>query len=396
MSILPSAGKWNSLILFSITVRSFSLILIFTLCASASAGPLPANATKWQPGHYIRYTVQSNILDNPVARAEELIKIERLVKQRSNFKGILLQTRWRYFEPQENVYDFSFINEVLNIVGAHDKYLLVRIMDRDFSNKPAGVFPKYILDKNWYWCKASGAPCLARNWEPEVMDRFIALLKSFAAKFDTHARLVGIVNAETAAGGAGRDRKTSGYSTVAYTNQIVRFNRELSAAAKHTILFQSFNSLKSNEPNEYFDQIIDAVVGAGDGLTHPDTFPCDNTGYTNCEKDNFAPYYYERAYGSKGTKKIPVMAQIQRANKFDWTPEELHSTAYKYLGANFIVWNAWLNTFDSELVPLLEKNRYQSVTVCPSNIAYCYGGDSSGSATSEAVAPNPPLGFNVD
>ena len=354
-----SAAKISTL---NNTLQIIALFLVLGLCISGRANASTTDYTKWQPGHYVRYTVNAKNLEDPIELAEQLIKIRKLVQKRSNFKGILLQTRWKYFERQENVYDFSFIDEVLKIVESENKYLLIRIMDRDFSKYPNVVLPEYIIRKGWYWCNPKGAPCYSRIWNAEVMDRFIILFRKFVEKYDSHPRLVGIVTEETATGGASQtqNRSESGYNPGEYTDQIVRFNKQISAIAKHTIIFQSLNSLSGGEPNELLDKIVNTVSESGDGLSHPDTFPCENLSYENCKRDNFAPYYYERTLGSKGTQQIPVMAQLQRANQFGWTPKELHDTAYRYLGANFMVWNAWLKTIDTELVPLLEQNGFSN------------------------------------
>ena len=172
-------------------------------CATKPVG----SGVKWHPGHYMltyKASPQSNM---------DAIKDEPYVL------GAVRRYYWAQLEPSEGVYDFSLIESDLKYLKSMPtpKRLVIQIFDRGHHSQPSpiGVVPNYLLEDarfggktGWYAEKGARwygvAPAIlgpvARTWDPVVMDRWIALFKALAARFDNEPYLEAVSGNDTTPG----------------------------------------------------------------------------------------------------------------------------------------------------------------------------------------------------
>jgi hypothetical protein len=91
------------------------LFLSCHACGAAKSG----GKVKFHPGHYVAVGPSFDLagiryLDDPAVQ------------------GVNKRYYWRLLEPEKGVYDFSSVEEDLNYLAAHDKQLIVFIIDRTF------------------------------------------------------------------------------------------------------------------------------------------------------------------------------------------------------------------------------------------------------------------------
>lgn len=326
---------------------------------------------KWQPGHYLRHTVYFREVDDPGKRQANFYDIRRLARNRG-IKGVLLQIDWGPLEKRENEYDFSFIDETLDILEQENKYLILRVMDRQFGGR-LEAFPSYLINGYDAVCSSTNDRnyAVASLWVPQAMDRFIALHSELAQAYDKHPRLVAIIPEETA---IKKSARCNGFSERRYTDQLVRFNTVVGRKFRHTILAQSWNWLGSSAPNQYFDDITQAVLSHNSGgLSHPDTVPCRNGGWASCgrgtgESGQSPGYYYERRHRNELAILPQSQVFFEGQHPATNTMQEILDMAVDFLGGSHVVWDAWQRYFD---MAVLNRNDFRVETRCPSRFPAC-------------------------
>jgi len=127
---------------------------------------------------------------------------------RADIAGARRVYTWRSLEPKEDEYDFSAIERDLTLADRLHKKLFVQVQDRFFRADVRNA-PDYLLNNPQYdgglaaqfdnpgEGKAQASGWVAKQWNPAVRERFQALLKALAARFD--GRVAGVNLPETAA-----------------------------------------------------------------------------------------------------------------------------------------------------------------------------------------------------
>jgi len=330
---------------------------------------------KWQPGHYLRLS-RNQAFDTPEKYAKVLKEIDSLcARMADGYKGILLQIGWRELEPERGHYKFDIVRDALETVARHDKYMMLRVLDRSFHGKGyRRTLPEYLIaspSNYFHWKNGT----MLKLWKPAIADREIALLQALAREFDLHPRLVGYITEETSMMHA-HVVPESEFDQGAYAREVARIVLEGGGTFRHTPFVQAINcGMGPDKPNPYFQTVVDAVlkIPAG-GLSHPDTFPCTDEEFAGRAAPTRASHYYERKYGDR----IAIFPQTQaNVNKKKYGPPEkamelLVRTGVDYLGGHAMVWDPWPWFFkDGVGDAYLKAQNFRVNTSCPTGFGRC-------------------------
>lgn len=306
--------------------------IILSLRAAAIAGPAPENFLFMSSGD--------------LAASRELLA-------RPDIGGVQIVYNWKDLEPQKDKYDLSRIEKDLAFTQSLDKKLFIQIQDRFFQPKAKNV-PDYLMTDPEYdggltpqfdnpgENKPVGSGWVAQQWNPAVRERYQALLKELAQKFD--GRVFGVNLPETA---IDLDPKhlPKGYGCDAY------FEGEMANLAfagktfarSHVVQYVNFWPCEWENDHKYMSRLFDYAAKNGIGLGGPDIVP-----YRKGQMKNSYPFFNQYkgklAFVAMAVQE-PTLTYKNPKTKKPFTKEEFQGFAEDYLGANIIFWSTtapWL------------------------------------------------------
>lgn len=195
--------------------------------------------------------------------------------QNSRFEGAQIMYSWRQLEISKDNYDFSKIRSDLEYLKARDKRLFIQLQDVTFTaaNKPV---PSYLMKPDFdggvvpYRANGKTIGWITKRWNPEVQDRFNALLQALGAEFD--GEVEGINLQETAIEVTNELDAT--FSPEVYAQSIEKNMRNLKAAFPNSTTMQYANFMPGEwlpwEDNGYLRGVYEAGNEIGVGLGAPD------------------------------------------------------------------------------------------------------------------------------
>lgn len=230
-------------------------VILFLSSCSGNAGTANKNELKFHPGHYVAIGPGTT---------DELIQIRYL--DDPAIKGVNKRYFWRTLEPQEGRYDFSSIEKDLDYLAAHDKQLIVFLMDMSYSEKSA--LPPYLSEYELHIDSGGFSPV---RWHPVVIERFVALGKALGERFDSHPNFEGLAIQESALEITEAGYKQFGYTPEKYRDALITILTGLQDALTASHVFWYSNFLPGNDG--YLRQVAEAVEDAGVFMGGPDILP---------------------------------------------------------------------------------------------------------------------------
>ncbi|MEM8887340.1 MAG: hypothetical protein AAGD28_05095 [Bacteroidota bacterium] len=194
---------------------------------------------KFHPGHYVA-----------VGPHFDLAEIKHF--ERSGLKGVNKRYFWRTLEPEKDTYNFSFIEEDLEYCSKNNKQLIVFLCDRAFWIK--GAMPKYLQNLEW---KEEGGGFIPVRWDPEFLERFIAIGKAIADRFNSHPNFEGIALQETSLGMPEEVLKSYDYTPTKYRDALTTILNAYSTSFSESNIFWYQNGIGGT--NELIRQIADSI-----------------------------------------------------------------------------------------------------------------------------------------
>ncbi len=313
---------------------------------------------KWHPGHYM---LLDKIRTSAAIRAEHFAQIDAIANE-PTVRGVKLWLFWGSVEPTEGDYSagFAIIDAYLKKLSASNKYLILSVQDRIFGGyAPAEepqIFPSYIVTK--YGKTVGTNVTTLRVWQPGPMDRYIAMVRALASRYEAHPNFEMLQAEETALSvPTGRD----GYSLLAYGAQLQRLMTEARKVFPTTQVRLSINFYGSDQQTLEmlkFADLLDVAVGG------PDVIP-NQTIQAN------------RLYEANLLGKMVWVSEVQSpslgGHEGTFTPRELYDSAMKQSPA-YIVWyrNTWsggpAQNWDTGILPFIQSVKGVVVGTCPANV----------------------------
>lgn len=213
-----------------------------------TASPAFAANRKFHPGHYYWPSGTRWSAEDQAAHFAELDDVAANAK----VKGIQIGFNWNFFEGARGDYSrgFRIVDAYLDKLDTlpTDKYLMVRLNTRTFgSTVNTGAYPPYVVNNGWVASRPPGEEwsgnlaTAAKAWQPEVMDRLIALSRAFAARYNTHPRFETFALGETALGVP----TEHGFRAEAWRTQLQRWFTESKKVWTNTFLRLTANYLRN-------------------------------------------------------------------------------------------------------------------------------------------------------
>jgi hypothetical protein len=343
-------------------------------CATAGTG------VKWHPGHYMMMWKGMSQSQMDSIRNEPYVM------------GVVRRYYWAQLEPSEGVYDFSAIESDLEYLKAmpKPKRLVIQLFDREYHHPtPVGFIPNYILDNprfggkegwyaengsRWYGVAPAKAGFIARNWDPVVMDRWIALNRAVAARFDNEPYLEAVSGQETTPGLA--RKLPPDYSVEKLAGQWKRYISEVVPAFPQTNVLIYANSLGNQVSN-----VIDHCYRQRCAIGGLDTMPTQDYSPTSVGPTEGQRVIMGADGGTRYAGKMPVMFIVSSPSLVGKegpnTPDAIYKYAMERLGVTHLFWvklgTEWDTptkkySWDYGILPLIRANKGLTNTACPANL----------------------------
>jgi len=344
-------------------------ILIALFCSVLMVSDLAfgENDVKWQPGHYMRFNRDSSV-NNMVSFLENPYT-----------KGLLIQIPWKVLEPNENDYDFTEIDRLLDLVKSRKRFLVLSILDRCFHGCSDANAPSYLRTKSvynggvqvMYASDGTVKGSVIRLWDSKVTDRFIGLYQEIGRRYDLDSGLVGVTIGQGESAIAIDKQKTPGYSDLAYEKELKRMATAVNNYLPRTVSFTGMNFIAGKEVTLERIAAHMSTLGSS-GITHPDTIPSKDGSF----------YHYEIEANYSDRLAIGPMINTQQIG-VDLTEEKIYNFCINRLRSNFIFWNAWFTAKSGEkrndyirdyVLPVVSKYRGETVKDCPESFPSCSDG----------------------
>ncbi|MEZ5488322.1 MAG: hypothetical protein R3E75_11960 [Steroidobacteraceae bacterium] len=319
-----------------------SSICVDDVCSSpeqASSGGI-----KWNPGHYVRPDELFFIANSGERRA-----IYNTVRNVPQVRGALIAVPWGMIEKREGVYDWSSLDEEIEYLASMGKKVMIEVHFRKFGGNipslPQGndrlYLPDYIIQKGWVGSNTDDVGGYSARLDiAGCMDRFVALFKALADRYDANPALEHVIASETSLA-----LSDSGFR---YDSLMAQQKRLLTALKGmfHSTHFSIMNNFMNGggTPEIETREFTYQMVQLGVGVSVPDILP--PSGGATYDNWNMLAYRGAGVVGghSFGTTdlrgSVPSVANQEVIFKSGFTPQNLYSHAVQSYGATHIVWTA--------------------------------------------------------
>ncbi|MGO7729345.1 hypothetical protein ACC713_09430 [Rhizobium johnstonii] len=281
------------------------------------------------------------------------LEASKALLSRPDISGVQIVYNWKSLEPAKGQYDFSEIEKDLELAESLNKKLFIQVQDRFFEPKARNI-PVYMLNDPEYdggltaqfdnpgENKPVGSGWVAQQWNPAVRERYQALLKALAEKFD--GKVYGVNLPETAID-LDPKHEPKGYSCDAYfEGEMANLAFARKAFAKSMVVqYVNFWPCEWENDHNYMGRLFDFAAKNNIGLGGPDIVPNRKAQMKN-SYPFFNKYKGKLAYVGMAVQE-PTLTYKNPATKKPFTKAEFTAFAGDYLGANVIFWSTatpWL------------------------------------------------------
>jgi len=320
-------------------------------CAPATGGS-GSGGIKWHPGHYVW-------LDPHTSQAIQFTQLDALSSE-TTVQGIELQVNWSSLEGAtagDYSAGFALVDAYLAKLGSLKvpKRLMLAVGERSFGTPAAAgtdcadaahrLLPAYLSKFSDGGCAlalpgaAGSLSVTARFWEPEVMDRLIALSEAYAQRYDQNPLFEMFVgNGETAVAAP----PGSGFTTNAYLAQLKRWFDASEKVWLHTQLRLAANYFGSDA--QILDLMTYASANGGVIIGGPDPeLPLPVITRTVQANEVFRA---AEGGGKDFRGVVPWLGEVQGMGlgvKFTQTPAQIYEYQSNVMHASYLVW--YRNTY---------------------------------------------------
>jgi hypothetical protein len=281
------------------------------------------------------------------------------------FEGVQISYSWRQLEPQKDQYDFSSIDDDLELLQKNRKKLFIQLQDVSFSMKYNHA-PKYLLSDSTYHGGANKQykfknesetefveiGWVTRRWDPEVQKRLHKLYQALGKRFN--GRIEGINTEETAVDFGKGPLHPPGFNFRRYKEATLENLVALKNAFSKSVVMVYANFMPGGflpyQDSSYLRDVYEFACEKQIGVGGPDLLP-----YKRGQMAN--------SYGfiRNSSKKVPAGVAVQDGTnqyinpttKKIVTAEEIYFFGKEYLGLKYIFWGSEEPFLHSEIIPFL-------------------------------------------
>ena len=291
-----------------------------------------------------------------------------------HIEGAQLKYTWKELEPEKGKYQLSLIQQDLDFLHAKGKKLFIQLQDVTFDTAyiavPAyltreeqyhgGVNIQYETDDKDNIIRQDGY--VARRWDPNVAQRFYALLSVLGKQFD--GKIEGINLPETAVGfGETGKLYPEGFTPELYKETIIAYMNRTKKAFPTSVVIQYANFMPGEwlpyDDKSYLSDVYAFAKENGIGMGGPDIKI-----YKKAQMNH--SYKFLKEYANDITTGIAVQdgnyEEINPKTGNRVTIAEIYGFGKDYIGLDYIFWCTQEPFYSREVLPFL-----QSSTVAPIN-----------------------------
>ena len=280
-----------------------------------------------------------------------------------NVSGVQIIYTWKKLEKIKDQYDFSSIQQDLEILESKGKKLFIQIQDRSFLPHIVNV-PKYLQTQKEFEggiekqgdFPGEGLPpsygWVAKQWIPAVNTRYKKLIEKLGEKFD--AKIAGINLPESA---VHLDPKNipADFNCDNYFSSVLENMKILKKSFVHSYVVQyvNFYPCEWNNDKKYMSRTFELAKKLNIGLGNPDTVP-----YRKGQMANSYPFfnkYNDQIQTTAIAVQEPDYTYTNPQTKKPFTVKELYDFSINYLGSDIIFWNKKEPQFTNQVIPLLKN-----------------------------------------
>lgn len=279
--------------------------------------------------------------------------------------GVQIVYSWKQLEPVKDGYDFSKIEQDLELLNKAHKSLFVQLQERSFSPDVFNV-PDYIREdaiyhggvEMQYDFPGEGKPMttgwVARTWDPAVKERFQLLIQKLSAQFD--GKIYGINLPETSADFEPGHMPVD-FTSDKYFDSVIDNIAYLKKTFRKSMLVQYVNFFPGewNNDHHYMSRLFAFAMKHQIGLGGPDVVP-----YRDSQMKNSYPFFHK--YKGKILTTIaiqePDYSYKNPATGDFYSFNDFYSFAKEFLGASILFWNVEEPFFSNQLLPNLNDNYF--------------------------------------
>jgi hypothetical protein len=281
----------------------------------------------------------------------------------ARLEGAQLLYAWGELESEQDVYDFSAVQQDLESLASKGKRLFVQIQATTFDPAQLAI-PKYLKAVPafhggvvlQYDDRGNPAGWVVMLWDSAVRARFQKLLAALGDRFD--GKIEGVALQETAIDiTAGGHAAPAGYSDSNYRDAILSDMFALRAAFPRSMAMQYANFMPGewlpDDDHGYLQSVFQYGVENGIAIGAPDLMP---------KKTSYQNHAYKLMSQLKG--RLPLGVAVQDGNYIGRTNDttvptgpwpdlvpDLAQYATDFLGVNYIFWGAQQPFFSHDVVP---------------------------------------------
>ena len=261
--------------------------VVISVSDGAHTQALPQFAVKVVPAHKSNYGhyFATRYADTPADAA--------MLCEQAGVSGVVWRRTWNEVEPSAGVYDFSSFDEVLGAIAASGNpkcQLWLFVEFKSFKNSPVkNPCPKYLQSQHSGLNADGSGAATCFMWEPAVVDAYVAMMKSAAARFNDSPRVEGLIIQESALGFNGaysQDVADGGtYTAVAWRDAMIELIGQCGTAFSQSRCMVFMNFLRGGQ--EYLHDISAAIETVSDNracFSGPDLLPDNRTLYDRNNK----------------------------------------------------------------------------------------------------------------
>ncbi|NML17092.1 hypothetical protein [Azohydromonas caseinilytica] len=335
---------------------------------------------KWNPGHYVVFQADEgdHAVDSGLKEVEHLPFV----------KGIVVRAYWQQIEKDKDVYSFWRIERFLNKAAARQKRFFLLLSLRSFrSDRVAPAYlhtPYYDGGVFHIQTHKDSQGEVITLWNEHTRHRVTKLIRTLAARYNSHPYFEGLILTETAFGRP-VEPVTAEQKTAYYVN-FIRLDTAARAAFANTVVIQFVNF-----PKEFTPAIVSNLQAQGLGYGSPDVFMAD---------DDHEKYVYP--FNDQVRGQIPIGMQVESDSYYSpygggpFDPPDvwdLYEFSRDRLYSNYVFWErdlrpplvAWkkvLKMFNSPEFPATPTGGLEAA--CPSRYTRCVGQDEAARASGTA------------
>ena len=213
--------------------------------------------------------------------------------EQTGVSGVVWRQTWNQVEPSAGTYDFSSFDKVLAAIAASRNphcQLWLFVEFKSFANSPVrNPCPTYLQGQHSALNSYGNGAATCFMWEQPVVDAYVAMMKAAAARYDSNARVEGLILEESSLSfndGASQDVADGGtYTPTGWRDALIEIIGQCANSFSSSRCMSFLNFLRGGQ--QYLNDISAAISAVPNNqvcFSGPDLLPNNRSLYDASDK----------------------------------------------------------------------------------------------------------------